>query len=209
MAASTGNHGMAVALAMKEVETGGVVFVPHGASATKVSAIETYGAEVSYHGDDCVEVEAFARRYANENGMTYVSPYNDATIIGGQGTVGAELERQLNKIDAIFVALGGGGLITGIAGYVKSENPETKIIGCSPQNSPVMIESIRAGKVVEIESKPTLSDGTAGGIEAGAITFDLCRKLVDDMILVSEDEIARHCVSLWRSTTCSSKGQPL
>lgn len=136
VAASTGNHGMAVALAMKEVETGGVVFVPRGASETKVSAIETYGAEVRYHGDDCVEAEAFARHHADENGMTYVSPYNDPRIVGGQGTVGVELERQLNGIDAVFVALGGGGLITGIAGYIKPENLETKIIGCSPQIHP-------------------------------------------------------------------------
>ena len=190
VAASTGNHGMAVALAMKEVETGGVVFVPRGASETKVSAIETYGAEVRYHGDDCVEAEAFARHHADENGMTYVSPYNDPRIVGGQGTVGVELERQLNGIDAVFVALGGGGLITGIAGYIKPENLETKIIGCSPQNSPVMIESIRTGQIVEMESKPTLSDGTAGGIEADTITFDPCRKLLDDTVLVSEDEIA-------------------
>ena len=190
VAASTGNHGMAVALAMKKLGTGGVVFVPHGASTTKVSAIETYGAEVRYHGDDCVEAEAFARHYAHENEMTYVSPYNDARIIGGQGTVGVELERQLNKIDAVFVALGGGGLITGIAGYMKSENPRIRIIGCSPQNSPVMIESIKAGKIVEMESKPTLSDGTAGGIEEGAITLNLCRELMDDTVLVTEDEIA-------------------
>jgi threonine dehydratase len=96
----------------------------------------------------------------------------------------------LDKIDAVFVSLGGGGLISGLSGYLKKVYPDVKIIGCSPENSPVMVRSIRAGEILDMESQPTLSDGTAGGVEQGAITFDLCKKLVDDFILVTEEEIA-------------------
>ncbi len=110
-------------------------------------------------------------------------------MIGGQGTIGRELERQLDAIDAIFVALGGGGLIGGIGGYLKSTGRPVRVVACSPENSPVMHESLRAGRIVELCSKPTLSDGTAGGVEAGSITFELCREVVDHSVLVSEQEI--------------------
>jgi threonine dehydratase len=122
--------------------------------------------------------------------MTYISPYNDPQIVGGQGTIGAELVAQLDRIDAVFVSLGGGGLISGIAGYLKQARPGVQVIGCSPENSRVMIESVRAGAILDLPSLPTLSDGTVGGVEAGSITFDLCRQLVDSYVTVSEDEIA-------------------
>ena len=147
------------------------------------------GAEVRYFGQDCVEAESHARQYASENQMTYISPYNDLQVAAGQGTIGVELSRQLEKIDAVFVSLGGGGLISGIAGYLKSINPEVQVIGCSLENSQVMIQSVKAGKILDLLSLPTLSDGTAGGLEAGAITFELCQALVDDYMTVTEDEI--------------------
>jgi len=101
-----------------------------------------------------------------------------------------ELARQLEYIDAVYVSLGGGGMISGIASYLKSVQPGVKIIGCSPEHSQVMIQSVRAGRILDLPSLPTLSDGTAGGIEPGAITFDLCREWVDDYVIVSEEEIA-------------------
>lgn len=189
VAASTGNHGAAVAFALKKLGAPGVIFVPESAIESKVGIIRSLGAEVRTVGGDPIEGEIYARRYAAENDLIYVSPYNDPQVIGGQGTIGVELERQLDTIDAVFVSLGGGGLISGLAGYLKSILPGVEIIGCSPENSAVMIESVKAGKIVEIPSLPTLSDGTAGGVEAGAITFDLCRKLVDDYVTVTEDEI--------------------
>lgn len=100
-----------------------------------------------------------------------------------------ELARQLERVDAIFVSVGGGGMISGIAGDLKSVFDGVKVIGCSPENSPVMAKSVKANRIVEMASQPTLSDGTAGGIEPGAITFDLCRTFVDDYVLVSEAEI--------------------
>ena len=188
--ASTGNHGAAVAYSLGQLEASGLVFVPEGAEPSKVRAIERLGATVRYHGQDCAEAEVHARRYAAQKNMTYVSPYNDPQVVGGQGTIGMELVRQLPSIDAAFVSLGGGGLISGIAAYLKSVQPDIEIIGCSPENSAVMIQSVLAGRILDLPLLPTLSDGTAGGIEAGAITFDLCRTLVDAYVTVTEEEIA-------------------
>lgn len=188
--ASTGNHGAAVAFACKQVETRGLVFVPENASPGKVENVRRLGAEVRTHGPDCADTEAFARQYAEEYDLVYISPYNDLEVVAGQGTVGVELAQHLENIDAVIVALGGGGLISGVAGYLKSVMPDVQVIGCSPVNSAVMIESVRAGEILDMASLPTLSDGTAGGVEPGAITFDLCRDLVDDHVTVSEDAIA-------------------
>ncbi len=197
--ASTGNHGAAVAFSLNKLNASGIIFVPEIASPNKVEAIERLGAEVRYFGRDCVEAEAYARKYASENQMTYISPYNDLQVAAGQGTIGIELSRRLDKIDAVFVSLGGGGLISGIAGYLKSVNPDVQIIGCSPENSQVMIQSVKAGKILDLPSLPTLSDGTAGGLEPGAITFDLCKALVDDYMTVTEDEI-RESLRLFMQT---------
>jgi threonine dehydratase len=190
VAASTGNHGAAVAFALGKLGATGVVFVPEDSLPDKVGIIKRLGAEVRFYGDDCAHAEAYARRYAADNSMTYVSPYNDRQVVGGQGTIAVELERQLDPIDAVFVSLGGGGLISGIAGYLKSIRPDVSIVGCSPENSQVMIQSVQAGEIIDLPSLPTLSDGTAGGVERGAITFDLCRALVDEYVTVTEEEIA-------------------
>jgi threonine dehydratase len=187
--ASTGNHGAAFAYGLSKVEGSGVVFVPENASRTKVEAIERLGAEVRHVGNDCSETEAYARQYAKKNKMTHMPPYNDVKAIGGQGTIAFELAKQLDQIDAVFVALGGGGMISGIGGFLKPQSPGVQIIGCSPQNSQVMIQSIKAGKILDLPSLPTLSDGTAGGIEPGSITLDLCREFVDAYITVTEEEI--------------------
>lgn len=187
--ASTGNHGMAVAYSLDKLHAPGIIFVPKHTTASKIQAIERMGAMVRYFGEDTVHAEVHARQYAAQTDATYVPPYNDPQVIGGQGTIGMELAHQLDQIDVVFVSLGGGGLISGIAGYLKNVRPEVQVIGCSPENSQVMIQSVNAGEILDLPSLPTLSDGTAGGIEAGSITFELCRDLVDDYITVTEDEI--------------------
>jgi threonine dehydratase len=187
--ASSGNHGAAVAYGLKCLGLPGQIFVPENASPVKVEMIWRLGAQVHYYGNDSGLTELYAREYAQQHGLVYISPYNDEQIIAGQGTIGVELARQLAQLDAIFVTIGGGGLISGIAGYLKAIKPEIKVMGCLPQNSPVMAESAKAGHIIELESLLTLSDGSAGGIEPGAITFELCQKLVDDYILVTEEEI--------------------
>lgn len=188
--ASSGNHGAATAYALRTLGATGTVFVPTTVSLLKEAMIRRYGAQIHKVGHDSSISESAARDHANERGLVYISPYNDPQIIGGQGTIGVELARQLAQIDAVFVALGGGGLISGIATYLKAVNPSVQIIACSPSNSAVMQHSVAAGQILDEESLPTLSDGTAGGVEPGAITFALVRDLVDRYVDVSEAEIA-------------------
>ena len=188
--ASSGNHGAAVAYGLRLLGMRGLIVVPEHASPAKVDLIRRLGAEVRHYGDDALLAEKYARDYAAQQGLVYISPYNDPQVVAGQGTIGAELAQQLDQIDAVFVAVGGGGLIAGIAGYLKAVRPGVAVVGCLPERSPVMAESVRAGQIVEMETAPTLSDATAGGIEAEAITFDLCRALVDEYVLVDEAEIA-------------------
>jgi len=191
VAASSGNHGAAVAYAQKLLDCPGFIVVPEDAAPAKIEAIRALGAEVLVHGSDCVIAERYARRQAAERGMIYLSPYNDPRVVGGQGTIAVELSRQLERIDTVYVSVGGGGLISGMASVLKALDPEVEMVACSPARSAVMIESLRAGKILELASRPTLSDGTAGGVEQGAITFELCQRYVDRHVLVSEREIER------------------
>ena len=151
--------------------------------------MRNYGAIVTVFGNDCVEAERRAREVSSQNGVTYVSPYNEIQVMAGQGTLGVEIESQSDELDAIILSGGGGGLVAGTASYLRSVWPNIKIIGCSPENSAVMIHSMKAGEVLELESISTLSDGTAGGVEKDSITFPICCELIDDTILLTEDEI--------------------
>lgn len=190
VAASSGNHGAAVAYAMQKLGTGGVIFVPERTSSAKVAAIRGYGGNVQFFGNDGLDTEQHAREYAEQNGLFYLSPYNDAEVIAGQGTCGIEIAEQLPDVEAIFIAVGGGGLIAGVGSVLRTVNPDVRIVGCQPEASPVMARSLEAGEILDLPSEPTLSDGTAGGIEPGAMTFELCRELLDDTVLVSEEQIA-------------------
>jgi threonine dehydratase len=187
--ASTGNHGSAVAYLLRVLGLAGTVYVPKTISAAKLGALERLEAQIELFGDDGVEAENRARRVAQESGRFYVSPYNDLQIIAGQGTVALEIERQLSKVDSVVVPVGGGGLISGIAGVLKAANPEIELIGCQPTSSAVMHHSIQAGEIVDMESQPTLADGAAGGIEQDTITFPVCQRHVERFVLVSEEEI--------------------
>jgi threonine dehydratase len=188
--ASSGNHGAAVAWAMQALGVTGVIFVPEQTSPTKVDAIRRAGGDVRFFGTDGLDTETHARAFAAEEGMTYVSPYNDEQVIAGQGSCGVEIARQLSPVDAVFIAVGGGGLLSGVGAFLKSVNPEVEIVSCQPSASRVMTDSVAAGEILDLPSLPTLSDGTAGGIEQGAITFDLCRELVNRFVVVDEAEIA-------------------
>ena len=189
VAASTGNHGAAVACAARDLGTSATIFAPTVAEPTKLANIERHGGTVVRAGEDCVLAEAAARAFATREGLVYVSPYNDLEVVAGQATVGVELDRQLEEIDAIFIALGGGGLLAGVGGYLKSCRSDIEVVACSPANSCVMHDSLAAGHILDQPSLPTLSDGTAGGVEADSITFELCREVVDHRVLVDESQI--------------------
>ena len=189
ISASTGNHGAAVAYAARQAKIECNIYVPEGSSKAKLSNMKNYGANINIFGSDCVEAETKAREVSEKNQVPYISPYNDFHIVSGQGTVGAEIKSQANELDAIIISIGGGGLMAGTASFLRSVWPNIKVIGCSPSNSAIMIHSMEAGKILELESLPTLSDGTAGGVEQESITFPLCCKLVDETILISEKEI--------------------
>lgn len=185
--ASSGNHAMAMtnALALSGVE--GEIWLPEKASPAKVEALKSRGANLRFSDGD---PEFPAREEADRTGRVFVSPYNDPKVVGGQGTVALELLRQTERLDGVFVPVGGGGLIAGIAGYLKETSPATQVIGCLPARSPVMSESVKAGKVLNVPWDPSLSDATVGWMEPDSITFPICRDLVADWVLPTEEEIA-------------------
>jgi len=188
--ASSGNHGAAVACAMQRLATTGVIFVPEKTSAAKVGKIRSYGGNVQFFGTDGLDTEQHARGYAEQHDMLYLSPYNDEQVIAGQGTCGIEILQQLPDVDAVFIAVGGGGLIGGVGSVMKAHNPRIQVYGCQPKASDVMARSVAAGEILDLPSDPTLSDGTAGGIEADAITFPLNQAVVDKFVTVDEQQIA-------------------
>jgi threonine dehydratase len=188
-AASTGNHGAAVAYASQILKVPCIVYVPEKSSEAKLTNMMSFGAEIRVHGVDCMEGEIKAREVASKTGGVYVSPYNDAEIVYGQGTISEEIQSQCDGLDAIIVSVGGGGLISGVGGYLKSIWPNIEVIAASPENHAVMIKSLEKGEIVKINPKPTISDGTAGGVEERSITFDYCQNFVDHTILLTEKEI--------------------
>ncbi len=187
--ASTGNHGQAMALAGKLAGVKATIYAPEQAASIKLEAIRALGGEVELIPGDALNAELAADSAAQQQGKIYISPYNDRQIIAGQGTCGMEMVEQQPDLDAVFVAVGGGGLISGIATVLKKLSDKTQIIGCWPANATSMYTSLENGKIQEVAEQETLSDGTAGGVEPGAITFALCQQLIDQKVLVSEQEI--------------------
>lgn len=194
VAASTGNHGLAVAAVAAALGLPCRVFVPASAAPAKLARLRAAaGVEVALVEGDPLLAELAARDAARREPATLlVPPYNDERVVLGQATVGLELLEQVSRPpDALFVAVGGGGLVAGIALAVRSRWPDCRIVGCVPAASPAMAAAVAAGgRIVEAPLEPTLSDATAGGIEEGAITVAICAALVDEFMLVDEAEIA-------------------
>ncbi len=213
--ASTGNHGRATAHALSLLGGRGVVYLPQTVAESKKRVLEEqYGdvVELRLVGDDAVESEVAAREAAARSGRPFISPYNDPDVIAGQGTVGFEMDAALGDetLDAVLVAVGGGGLIAGIAGWLKHARPGIRVVGCQPRASAVMAASVRAGRILEsgtdVAFEPTLADAVAGGVEDGAFTLDLCRTLVDEWVLLDEDEIADGMRLVLRERFCMVEG---
>lgn len=194
--ASSGNHGIGVATAAAARNISCTVYLPSGASASKVDAINRLGgAIVTVDDTDTAVAEAAARKASTDGGITYISPYNDPQIIAGQGTIGKEIVEDwpalgLGTLDAVVVAVGGGGMISGIATWLKQHSPTTTVIGASPENDQAMIACVNAGEIVEPPAMPTFSDGTSGAVEPGSITLGLCQNLVDRWMTIDEAGIA-------------------
>lgn len=189
--ASSGNHGAAVAWVAQRLGISALVFTARTASAAKLRNIARFGGELRLESGEYVRIEALARAHAAERGLRYIPPYNDADVVAGQGTAGVEIAAAAGTLDAVFATVGGGGLIGGIAIWLKHCYPNVKIIGCLPENSPHMLAAVRGANAAEVEHLPTLSDGSAGSIEPDSMTIGLCRGLVDEFVVVSEKEIAR------------------
>lgn len=189
IAASNGNHGLGVAYAAQRVGIAAEIYVSSHVSAAKAKRIEALGARICHAGNDPLDAELAARDAATKSGKVFISPYNDLEVIAGQGTIAHELLRQTPVLHSVFVAVGGGGLIGGIGACLKHASPETEIVGCWPQNSRVLHESIKAGRIIDYPEQPTLSESTAGGLEPGSVTLAVCKDAIDRSIFASEDEI--------------------
>ncbi|MBD2097411.1 threonine ammonia-lyase, biosynthetic [Trichocoleus sp. FACHB-591] len=187
IAASAGNHAQGVALGASRLGTRAIIVMPVTTPQVKVDAVKARGGEVVLHGDTYDDAYAYARQLETEKGLTFIHPFDDPDVIAGQGTIGMEILRQCQQpIHAIFVAIGGGGLISGIAAYVKRLRPEIKIIGVEPVDADAMHQSLKAGQRVRLPQVGLFADGVAVR-EVGEETFRLCQEYVDDIILVDTD----------------------
>lgn len=189
VSASTGNYALAVAEAVGIRKRRATIYVAEDIEPSRLELLRAHGLDLVIHGEHAWDAEKEARRVAGEEDKIYVSPYNDPIVVGGQGTCGYEISKQLPDLNAALFACGAGGLLTGSAGWLKSHNPDVEAFGVSPENSPVMYESMRTKKIVEMESYPTLADTCAGGVDLDSITLELCQRYVEEIVLLSESEI--------------------
>ncbi len=187
--ASTGNYALAVAEAVRIRNHRATIYVAKDLDSSRLELLRAHGLDLVIFGEGAWDAEKEARRVAEEEGRIYVSPYNDPMVVGGQGTCGYEISEQLPDLDAAVFACGAGGLVSGSAGWLKSRNPEVEVFGVSPENSPVMYESVRMGKMIEMETFRTLADTCGGCVDLDSITLDLCRRHVDEIFLLTETEI--------------------
>ncbi|MFQ3584506.1 MAG: threonine ammonia-lyase, biosynthetic [Cyanobacteriota bacterium] len=200
IAASAGNHAQGVALAAQQLGTQAIIVMPVTTPQVKVDAVRARGAEVVLYGDTFDDAYTYARQLEVEKGFIFIHPFDDPAVIAGQGTIGMEILRQYQKpIHAIFVAIGGGGLISGIAAYVKRLRPDIQIIGVEPVDSDAMYQSLQAGRRVRLSQVGLFADGVAVR-EVGEETFRLCQQYVDEILLVSTDDICAAIKDVFEDT---------
>ncbi len=200
IAASAGNHAQGVALSAKKLGCQATIVMPTTTPQIKIQAVERRGGKVVLHGDSYSDAYQHALTLERETGMVFVHPYDDPDVIAGQGTIGMEILRQHNQpIHAIFLAIGGGGLIAGVAAYVKQLRPDIKIIGVQPVDSDAMFASLRQQRRVVLEHVGLFADGVAVK-QVGEETFRLCQQLVDEVVLVNTDEICAALKDVFEDT---------
>ena len=199
IAASAGNHAQGVAYSAKKLGIKATIVMPRTTPLIKIEAVKSYSAEVVLVGDSYSDAYAACLRLQKESGMTLVHPFDDADVIAGQGTIGREILEQLTNVDYIFVPVGGGGLISGIAQYVKNLQPNVKVIGVEPDDSNAMQASLAAGSQVTLPHVGVFADGVAVK-QVGELTFKLCQKYVDEVITVGNDQICAAIKHIFEST---------
>ncbi|MFO1217747.1 MAG: threonine ammonia-lyase, biosynthetic [Burkholderiaceae bacterium] len=198
--ASAGNHAQGVALGARRLSCRAVIVMPVTTPRVKIEAVQALGGEVVLHGDSYSDAYERALQLQREQSLTFVHPFDDPDVIAGQGTVGMEILRQhQGPIDAVFVAIGGGGLISGVAAYIKAVRPDVRVIGVQTRDSDAMTRSVRAGKRVQLAEVGLFSDGTAVKL-VGEETFRLTRELVDDFVLVDTDEVCAAIKDVFQDT---------
>ncbi|MDD4142342.1 MAG: threonine ammonia-lyase [Bacteroidales bacterium] len=189
VAASAGNHAQGVAFSSTRLGLKSTIFMPVFTPPLKVIATKSYGAEVVLSGDTFDDAFAASQEFCTEHKATYIHPFNDPMVIAGQGTIGLEIYSQLSKVDAVVVPIGGGGLIAGIALAIKNINPKIKVIGVQAAGAPSMVQSIAEKKIITLPTVHTIADGIAVKTP-GAMTFDIINKYVDELVTVTDTEIA-------------------
>ena len=205
IAASAGNHAQGVALAASKNGIKSVICLPDGAPISKIEATKSYGAEVCLVEGVYDDAYRRALELRDEKGYTFIHPFNDPDVIAGQGTIALELIEQLDKIDAVLVPIGGGGLIAGVAYTLKTLKPDIKVYGVQAVGAPSMANSVRDGKIIRLPSVSTIADGIAVK-EPGDLTYELCSKYVDEVLTVSDDEISAAILALMEQHKLVTEG---
>jgi threonine dehydratase len=186
---SSGNHGLGVSLAGKLLGVPVTVYAAASASPVKLDAIRMLGATVVTIDASSLATELEAAERAQRAGMAFVPPYNDLDVIAGQSTIGLELAQQHGDLAAVCVAVGGGGLVSGVGAALQKSHPSTDIVACWPARAAALYHCMHAGEVIDVDEGETISDGTAGGIEPGTITLPIAQHVIDRIVLVEEEDI--------------------
>jgi threonine dehydratase len=197
--ASAGNHAQGFAFSCKKLNAKGVVFMPTITPNQKVKQTQMHGdgnVEIKLVGDTFDDCAIIAKKYTEDNGMTFIPPFDDHRIIEGQGTVGVEILEDLNYVDYLFLPIGGGGLCAGVGSYFKTYSPKTKIIGLEPEGAPAMYEALKKGSPVTLDTIDRFVDGAAVK-RVGDITFPICKEVLDDMHLISEGKVCSTILKLY------------
>ncbi len=205
IACSAGNHAQGVALSATKNGIHSTICIPAGAPLSKVEATRGFGGDVVLVPGVYDDAYAKAVELTNEKGYTFVHPFNDEKVIAGQGTIGLEILEQEPHVDAVFVAIGGGGLASGVACAIKSVKPDCKVYGVQAAGAPSMYDSINKGEIIELESVSTIADGIAVK-KPGDLTFEMCKKYLDGVVTVTEDEIATAILTLMETQKTVAEG---
>ncbi len=201
--ASAGNHAQGVAFSCNKLQIMGAIFMPTTTPKQKIEQVRMFGKEfieIILTGDTFDAANSAAIKYAQENGKTFIPPFDDPKVMEGQGTIGLEILKQSKvKLDYIFVPIGGGGLASGLGSYIRQMSPETKIIGVEPGGAPCMKEAIKAGKVIKLEHIDKFVDGAAVQ-EAGSLTYQVCKEVLDDIVVVPEGAVCTTIIQMYNKS---------